>query len=67
MAKLSPVKHVENIDIEESGEEIHVTKSKVNVSGTVQLTKGTIVYIPTPTSDPRGLPASHTPHSRINC
>ncbi|KAJ5420553.1 hypothetical protein N7465_003072 [Penicillium sp. CMV-2018d] len=53
MAKASSVEQVENIDIEDDGEGISVTKSKVNVSGTVQLTAGTIVYIPTPTSDPR--------------
>ncbi|KUM59905.1 hypothetical protein ACN42_g7240 [Penicillium freii] len=53
MAKASSVEQIENIDIEDDGEEIRVTKSKVNVSGTVQLTAGTIVYIPTPTSDPR--------------
>ncbi|KAJ5271193.1 hypothetical protein N7505_006951 [Penicillium chrysogenum] len=53
MDKTSSVEQVENIDIEGDGEEIRVTKSKVNVSGTVQLTAGTIVYIPTPTSDPR--------------
>lgn len=61
MAKASSVEQVENIDIEDDGEGISVTKSKVNVSGTVQLTAGTIVYIPTPTSDPRGLFAFHTP------
>jgi hypothetical protein len=60
MDKTSSVEQVENIDIEGDGEEIRVTKSKVNVSGTVQLTAGTIVYIPTPTSDPRGLFAFHT-------
>ncbi|KAJ5623686.1 hypothetical protein N7490_012291 [Penicillium lividum] len=53
MDKPSNSTHVENIDVEEAGAEIHITKSKVNVSGTVQLTAGTIVYIPTPTSDPR--------------
>ncbi len=47
-------KHVENVDVEAPGEEIHISKSKVTVSGTVQLTAGTIVYIPTPTADPRG-------------
>ncbi|KAJ5472836.1 hypothetical protein N7530_006837 [Penicillium desertorum] len=53
MAKASSFEQVENIDIEDDGEEISVTKSKVNVSGTVQLTAGAIVYIPTPTTDPR--------------
>jgi len=58
MGKPPNSKHVENIDVEEAGPEIHTTKSKVNVSGTVQLTAGTVVYIPTPTSDPRGLSIS---------
>ncbi|KAM5354630.1 hypothetical protein ACJ41O_001277 [Fusarium nematophilum] len=44
--------HVEHVDIETS-EAVHVTRSKVNVSGTVKLTAGTIVYIPTPTADPQ--------------
>jgi hypothetical protein len=61
MAKASSFEQVENIDIEDDGEEISVTKSKVNVSGTVQLTAGAIVYIPTPTTDPRGLFAFYTP------
>jgi hypothetical protein len=55
MDKQPPSEHIEHIDSENIGEDVHVTKSKVNVSGTVQLTAGTIVYIPTPTSDPRGL------------
>lgn len=54
MDKDSPASHVENIGAEELGEEIHVSKSRVNVTGTVQLTVGKIVYIPTPTGDPRG-------------
>ncbi|KAJ5636527.1 uncharacterized protein N7484_009840 [Penicillium longicatenatum] len=53
MNKSPPSQHVEDINIEADGGDIHVTKSKVNVSGTVQLTAGTIVYIPTPTSDPQ--------------
>ncbi|KAJ5355392.1 uncharacterized protein N7496_012604 [Penicillium cataractarum] len=53
MEKESPSSHVENATVESHGEEIHVSQSKVNISGTVQLTAGTIVYIPTPTSDPR--------------
>ncbi|TLS27674.1 hypothetical protein PpBr36_05023 [Pyricularia pennisetigena] len=32
---------------------LKVDRSKVNVSGTVQLTAGKIVYIPSPTADPR--------------
>ncbi|KAJ5930867.1 hypothetical protein N7466_006360 [Penicillium verhagenii] len=53
MDKPAGSKHVENIDVEDMSEGIEVTKSKVNVSGTVQLTAGKIVYIPTPTSDPQ--------------
>ncbi|KAI8711653.1 hypothetical protein NCS52_01429400 [Fusarium sp. LHS14.1] len=44
--------HVENVNIDDL-EAVHVTKSKVTVSGTVKLTEGRIVYIPTPTADPR--------------
>lgn len=55
MEKEPPSNHVENVNVESLGEEIHISQSKVNISGTVQLTVGTIVYIPTPTSDPRGL------------
>ena len=55
MEKEAPSGHVENVNAEIPGEEIHISKSKVTVSGTVQLTAGTIVYIPTPTADPRGL------------
>jgi hypothetical protein len=67
MDKSPPPQHVEDINIEANGEDIHVTKSKVNVSGTVQLTAGTIVYIPTPTSDPQGLSLLLLPHARITC
>ena len=45
--------HVENVYVDDL-EAVHVTKSKVTVSGTVKLTEGKIVYIPTPTADPRG-------------
>ena len=45
--------HVENVNVDDL-EAVHVTKSKVIVSGTVKLTEGRIVYIPTPTADPRG-------------
>ncbi|WAO96417.1 Hypothetical protein NCS54_01409000 [Fusarium falciforme] len=44
--------HVENVNVDDL-EAVHVTKSKVTVSGTVKLTEGKIVYIPTPTADPR--------------
>jgi hypothetical protein len=66
MAKHFTAEQVEDIDMEDDGEEICTTKSKVNVSGTVQLTAGAIVYIPTPTSDPRGLFAVHTRFSHID-
>lgn len=39
----------------ENGDEVTITKSKANASGTVKLLAGKIVYIPTPTADPRGL------------
>jgi hypothetical protein len=55
MGKVPPSKHVENINVEGQDDELHVSQSKVNISGTVKLTAGKIVYIPTPTSDPRGL------------
>ncbi|KAJ5474994.1 hypothetical protein N7539_008060 [Penicillium diatomitis] len=51
--KEPPASHVENLSVEELGEDMHISKSRVNVTGTVQLTAGKIVYIPTPTSDPR--------------
>lgn len=37
-------------DIEEGG----VTRVKGKVMGTVKITEGTVVYIPTPTADPQG-------------
>lgn len=46
--------HVERVDLD-SSEAIHVTKSKLSVSGTVKLTAGAVIYIPTPTADPRGM------------
>lgn len=55
MGKEPPSKHVENINVESQDDELHVSQSKVNISGTVKLTAGKIIYIPTPTSDPRGL------------
>jgi hypothetical protein len=55
MGKDPPSKHVENVNVEDQGDELHVSQSKVNISGTVKLSAGKIVYIPTPTSDPRGL------------
>lgn len=50
--------HLEEAVVEDGidkGEKFQVDKAKVNVSGTVQLTAGKIVYIPAPTADPRGL------------
>ncbi|KAH7349761.1 major facilitator superfamily domain-containing protein [Plectosphaerella cucumerina] len=46
-----PTEHLE--DVESIHDELRVTKSKVGVSGTVQLTAGSIVYIPAPTADPQ--------------
>jgi hypothetical protein len=46
------VGHVEDIEAVETGEmKIHQSKK---VMGTVKLTEGSIVYIPTPTADPQG-------------
>lgn len=56
MEKSDAVDEVENVAglPRQNDVRISVTKSKVNVSGTVKLTAGKIVYIPTPTADPRG-------------
>jgi hypothetical protein len=56
--------HLEEAVVEDGidkGEKFQVDKAKVNVSGTVQLTAGKIVYIPAPTADPRGLSGSRLP------
>ncbi|CAI6093581.1 unnamed protein product [Clonostachys chloroleuca] len=53
MSKPQIPDHVEDVDVESNHDEIEITKSKLNVSGTVQLTAGKTVYIPTPTSDPQ--------------
>ena len=47
--------HLERNDVE-SAFEIDPPKdgSTTSVMGTVKLTEGTVVYIPTPTADPRG-------------
>lgn len=37
-------------DIEEGG----IMRAKGKVMGTVKITEGTVVYIPTPTADPQG-------------
>lgn len=58
MSKGGGSSHLEEAVIEEGitkGSNLIIDKSKVNVSGTVQLTAGTIIYIPAPTADPRGL------------
>lgn len=49
------ISHVEHL--EDGG----ATPNKGKVMGTVKLTEGEIVYIPTPTADPRGesLPSIH--------
>lgn len=64
MDKQTPPNHVERVDTEAFSDELHVTKSKVNISGTVQLTAGAIVYIPKPSSDPRGTFVDYTVGSR---
>ncbi|KAM0559952.1 hypothetical protein ACHAPJ_003904 [Fusarium lateritium] len=48
----SDVNHVEQIE-RDSLEEVQVSKSKIDVSGTVKLTEGKTVFIPTPTADPQ--------------
>jgi hypothetical protein len=49
----SDVNHVEHLE-RDSLDVIQVSKSKVEVSGTVKLTEGKTVFIPTPTADPQG-------------
>jgi hypothetical protein len=49
----SDVNHVENLE-RDSLDVIQVSKSKVEISGTVKLTEGKTVFIPTPTADPQG-------------
>jgi hypothetical protein len=49
----SDVNHVESIS-KDSLDVIQVTKSKIEVSGTVKLIEGKTIYIPTPTADPQG-------------
>ncbi|KAH6995108.1 major facilitator superfamily domain-containing protein [Ilyonectria destructans] len=44
--------HVENVDIEILKED-GIKNEAVGVMGTVKLTEGAVVYIPTPTADPR--------------
>lgn len=45
--------HVERIDSESHGTQ-DLIQDEVAVMGTVKLTDGQIVYIPTPTADPQG-------------
>jgi hypothetical protein len=47
------VNHVESVS-KESLDVIQVTKSKIEISGTVKLIEGKTIYIPTPTADPQG-------------
>lgn len=47
------ISHVEHL--EDGG----VMPTKRNVMGTVKLTEGRIIYIPTPTADPRGEPFTY--------
>lgn len=49
----SDVNHVEHLE-RDSLDVIQISKSKVEISGTVKLTEGKTVFIPTPTADPRG-------------
>ncbi|KAM0190007.1 hypothetical protein ACHAPA_007835 [Fusarium lateritium] len=48
----SDVNHVERME-RDSLDGIEVSKSKIEVSGTVKLTDGKTVFIPTPTADPQ--------------
>lgn len=54
------IKNANGLDVEvttydnEDELKLEVDKSRVNVSGTVQLTAGKIVYVPAPTADPQG-------------
>ncbi|KAI0973191.1 major facilitator superfamily domain-containing protein [Xylaria arbuscula] len=55
MQKSTPIDEIEDMDkfpIETSASTT-VTRSRVGVSGTVKLTAGKIIYVPTPTADPR--------------
>lgn len=47
-SSVSYVEEMERVTTKES------LKAKVAVMGTVKLTEGAIVYIPTPTADPQG-------------
>ncbi|KAH8671724.1 major facilitator superfamily domain-containing protein [Xylariales sp. PMI_506] len=51
--KNSTSSHVENIDVEVFKSGDGALRAQTAVMGTVKLTEGTIVYIPTPTSDPQ--------------
>lgn len=52
--------HVEDIDVEITKDDNQLKRIR-SVMGTVKLTEGTIVYVPAPTADPRGIP--ELPHS----
>ena len=51
--KQEDVTHIDDA-VPAADEKLQVDRSKVGVIGTVQLTAGKVVYIPTPTADPRG-------------
>lgn len=67
MDKSGSSSHVERVDAEDANPDAQILESKVNVTGTVQLTVGKIVYIPTPTSDPLGLSTILTAPSPRAC
>ncbi|KAF5707533.1 HOL1-like transporter [Fusarium globosum] len=48
----SDINHVESVS-KDSLDVIQVTKSKIEISGTVKLVEGKTIYIPTPTADPQ--------------
>jgi len=45
--------HVDDVNMGKGDVSLEPVKSRVAVMGTVKLTEGTIVYIPTPTADPQ--------------
>lgn len=57
MADINPVDKLSSFHVEEAdpatGTEVEVVQ--VHTMGTVKLTEGEIVYIPTPTADPQGM------------
>lgn len=67
MDKSGSSSHVERVDAEDAKPDAQIIDSNMNVTGTVQLTVGKIVYIPTPTSDPLGLSTELTAPSPCTC